>query len=519
MLALTVDGWEWWVVAIGGLAVLGLSIADNLRVRSLRSRDRALIHDAEIRAEQIVSDARQAADEESDRIRQDAEQKVRRKTLELDEREQRFRVQQDLLHSQMENQVRRETQLAADQAILGEERHRLEALIDGARSQGEELRKRLIEVASLSEEQAKKKLMDTVASEAHEQARDLTNRILEQAKREAHEQAGRIIGIAMQRYVGDSVSATTISAVALESDEIKGRIIGREGRNIRAFENATGMTVLIDDTPNTVIVSGFDPVRREIARESMERLVADGRIHPTRIEEVVEKVSADIGERIVKMGEKVVSQLRLAPMHPAILERLGRLYFRRSYSQNVLDHSVEVARLTQLIAVELGFDPTDALRAGLLHDIGKALGDEIDGSHAVAGGKFVRSHGENSVVAEAVASHHDENEHKTVLGILVGAADAISASRPGARSETVESYLRRLNDLEEVGKSFDGVERCFAFHAGREVRAFVLPEKVSDEEAKLLARKLCRKIEEQLQYPGQIRVTVVREVRCIEYAK
>ncbi|MBT7866178.1 MAG: ribonuclease Y, partial [Opitutales bacterium] len=333
------------------------------------------------------------------------------------------------------------------------------------------------------------------------------------------ESARRIIGLAIQRYAGDHTSETTTAAVALKGDDIKGRIIGREGRNIRAFENATGMTVLIDDTPNAVVLSGFDPVRREVARESMERLIADGRIHPTRIEEVVERVKSEIDDRIVKVAEEAVGKLGLSPVDGEIAKRLGRLYFRLSYSQNILDHSVEVARLTALMAAELGANVTDATRSGLLHDIGKALGDEMKGSHASVGADFIRRHGENAVVVNAVASHHDEVEHDTVLGMLVSAADAISAARPGARSEPITSYIDRLKNLEDVGMSFDGVERCFAIQAGREVRVFVRPESVSDESAYQLAKDVCRKIEDELQYPGQIRVTVIREIRCVDYAK
>ena len=325
--------------------------------------------------------------------------------------------------------------------------------------------------------------------------------------------------MAIQRYAGDHTSETTTAAVALKGDDIKGRIIGREGRNIRAFENATGMTVLIDDTPNAVVLSGFDPVRREVARESMERLIADGRIHPTRIEEVVDRVKSEIDDRIVKLAEDAVCKLGLSPVHGEVAKRLGRLYFRLSYSQNVLDHSVEVARLTALLAAELGADVTNATRSGLLHDIGKALGDEVKGSHALVGADFIKRYGENDSVVNAVASHHDEVEHETVLGMLVSAADAISAARPGARSEPITSYIDRLKNLEEVGMSFEGVERCFAIQAGREVRVFVRPESVSDESAYQLAKDVCRKIEDQLQYPGQIRVTVIREIRCIDYAK
>jgi ribonuclease Y len=305
----------------------------------------------------------------------------------------------------------------------------------------------------------------------------------------------------------------------LSGDDIKGRIIGREGRNIRAFEAVTGITVLIDDTPNAVVLSGFDPVRREIAREAMQRLILDGRIHPTRIEEVVAKVSEEMDETILKAGEDAVFKTGLPPMQAEIVKTLGRLRFRQSFSQNILDHSVEVAQLTGLMAAELGLDVTAAKRAGLLHDIGKALNHELEGSHAIIGADFIRRHGEPDDIVNGVASHHDEVPHTCPWGILVSAADAISASRPGARSETMTTYLKRLEHLEQIGLSFPGVEKCYAVQAGRELRVLVQPEQLNDEQATALARNITRKIEEELQYPGQIRVTVIRETRVVEYAK
>jgi ribonuclease Y len=307
--------------------------------------------------------------------------------------------------------------------------------------------------------------------------------------------------------------------VALPGEDLKGRIIGREGRNIRAFEAATGVTVLIDDTPNAVVLSGFDPVRREIARESMQRLILDGRIHPTRIEEIVSKVEQEMDETVLRLGEEAVQRVALPPLHPELVRNLGKLRFRHSFSQNVLDHSVEVAHLTGLMAAEMGLEVQTAKRAGLLHDIGKAISHEVEGAHALIGGDLVRRCGESEEVVNAVASHHDEVPHHGPLGILVGAADAISASRPGARSETMTTYIKRVEDLEKIGLSFAGVEKCFAVQAGRELRVLVQPEKVTDEQAFALARSISRKIEAELQYPGQIRVTVMRETRCVEFAK
>jgi ribonuclease Y len=300
---------------------------------------------------------------------------------------------------------------------------------------------------------------------------------------------------------------------------MKGRIIGREGRNIRAFENATGVTVLVDDTPNAVVLSGFDPVRREVARQAMERLILDGRIHPTRIEEVVAAVSAEMELFVQRKGEDAVFRAGLAPVHAEVARMLGKLHFRRSFSQNVLEHSVEVAHLAGLMAAELGDDIAAAKRAGLLHDVGKAMTHEIEGPHALVGAEFLKRHGEAANILNGVASHHQEVPHENILGILVAAADAISASRPGSRSESMTTYLKRLENLEQIATSFPGVEKAFAVQAGRELRVVVRPESVDDNASLLMARQIARRIEEELLYPGQIRITVIREMRCVEFAK
>jgi ribonuclease Y len=300
---------------------------------------------------------------------------------------------------------------------------------------------------------------------------------------------------------------------------MKGRIIGRDGRNIRAFETATGVTVLIDDTPNAVVLSGFDPVRREIAREAMQQLIADGRIHPTRIEEIVAKVSHEMESNILQLGQDALQKTGLPPLDPEIVKLLGKLHFRLSYSQNILSHSIEVAQMTGLMAAELGMDADIAKRAGLLHDIGKAVSHEVEGPHALSGAEIIKRYGESEEVVNGVASHHNDVPSISPLGALISAADAISASRPGARAESMTTYLKRIEDLEKLALAFPGVEKCFAVQAGRELRVFVQPDKINDEDAYLLARKLASKIEETLHYPGQIKVTVIRETRCIETAK
>jgi len=347
----------------------------------------------------------------------------------------------------------------------------------------------------------------------------LSQHILDDAKARAEEQARKIISLAIQRYAGHHSFETSTATVNIKGEEMKGRIIGREGRNIRAFEAATGVTVLIDDTPGAVVLSGFDPVRRQIARESMERLILDGRIHPSRIEEVVGAVTQEMDQAILRAGEEAVMKLGLAPMHGELIKLLGRLHFRHSFAQNILAHSVEVAQLMALMAAELRLDVAAAKRAGLLHDIGKAVNHEVEGAHAIVGAEIAKRYGESDEVVNAVASHHGEVPHVGPFGILVSAADAISASRPGARSETVMTYIKRVEDLERIGLSFPGVEKCFALQAGRELRVMVQPGQVTDEQSYMLARNIARKIEEELQYPGQIRVTMVRETRCVEFAK
>jgi ribonuclease Y len=503
--------------ALGAFLIVG--IWDWTRLRFLQTRRLQLLKEIEVEIEFSKTEAQLAAKLDADRIRETVEVRLESKEKTVMEREEQALKREGILNQQLESLSTRESALGRQREDLDSKQKELNLNLEEASSLGAKWAEKLSLLAGLSATEARSEVLEVAEAASLGEARDLSRRILEKAKLESEESARRIIGLAIQRYAGDHTSDTTTAAVALKGDDIKGRIIGREGRNIRAFENATGMTVLIDDTPNAVVLSGFDPVRREVARESMERLIADGRIHPTRIEEVVDRVKSEIDDRIVKLAEEAVGKLGLSPFHGEIAKRLGRLYFRLSYSQNVLDHSVEVARLTALMAAELGANVTDATRSGLLHDIGKALGDEMKGSHASVGADFIRRHGENAVVVNAVASHHDEVEHETVLGMLVSAADAISAARPGARSEPITSFIDRLKNLEEVGMSFDGVERCFAIQAGREVRVFVRPESVSDESAYLLAKDVCRKIEDELQYPGQIRVTVIREIRCVDYAK
>jgi ribonucrease Y len=474
---------------------------------------------AQREADALLREARLAANEQALSIRQKVEQSLAERQGDIQRRDEQARERERLINAQLEGlgehqQVLslKERELERRHAQLDQRDHELAEL---ARTRRAELQR----VAHLSETEARAEFLREIEQQALRDASDLTRNILEQARLNAEPEARRILSLALQRYAGDQTFETTTSTVALQGDDLKGRIIGREGRNIRAFEAATGVTVLIDDTPNAVVLSGFDPVRREIARESMHRLIIDGRIHPTRIEEVVSKVTEEMDVAIQQAGAEAVYQLGLPPLHDEIVRLLGRLKFRRSFSQNILAHSIEVAHLTALLAAEVGVDVPTAKRAGLLHDIGKAVNHEIEGAHAIVGADLLRRYGESDEVVNAVASHHDEVPHTNPFGILVSAADALSASRPGARSETMSIYLKRLEDLERIGQSFDGVEKCFAVQAGRELRVLVQPGQLNDEQAFFLARNIARRIEEELHYPGQIRVTVIRETRCVEFAK
>lgn len=486
---------------------------------ALALREQAVLEEARRQAEAIAREARLRADEQVLQVKQETEQSFLSRRHELQKEEHQLVERETLINRQLLSVVEEEKRLRHQQDACEQKAAELEA----HRAQLVELERRrraeLQSISKLSENEARHQLLKQVECESLQDAGELTRRIIEEAKCHAEQKARHIICLAIQRYAGEHTYEISSATVALPGEDLKGRIIGREGRNIRAFEAATGVTVLIDDTPNAVVISGFDPVRREIARESMQRLILDGRIHPTRIEEVVGKVTQEMSDTIIRLGEEAVARAGLSPLHPELVKFLGRLRFRHSFSQNVLDHSVEVAHLTGLLAAELGLDLTVAKRSGLLHDIGKAVNHEIEGAHALIGADLLRRYGESDDVVNAVASHHDEAPHHGPFGILVSAADAISASRPGARSETMTTYIKRVEDLERIGLSFQGVEKCFAVQAGRELRVMVRPEQISDEQSFALARSISRKIEAELNYPGQIRVTVLRETRCIEFAK
>ena len=488
--------------------------------RALKSTESSLKEHSRREAEVLTRSARMLTREETNRLRDEIENAIGAESDEIRQREKRLEERESLLDRQLQSLLENEKQLNQRQAALrqlesdlGEKQKTAEQLID-------KHKEALGKIADLSSDDARDRLFEIIGDETKMEASQISKAIVDGAKDHAEEKARRIIGLAIQRYAGEQTYEATTATISLNGDEeIKGRIIGREGRNVRAFETATGVTVLIDDTPNTVVLSGFDPIKREIARESMARLVKDGRIHPTRIEEVVSKVTEENNYNLANVGEEAAQKAGVSTLSQEVLSVLGKLRYRSSYSQNVLAHSVEVAHLMGLLAGEMGLDISKAKRIGLLHDIGKAMSEEVEGPHAIVGADFLKRNKEPEDVVNGVASHHGEVPYDFIWGILVSAADAISASRPGARSETMTSYLQRFRNLERIGASFDGVDKCYAVQAGREIRIIVNPKKISDEESYDLARQVARKIEEELQYPGQIRVTMVRENRFVEYAK
>jgi len=487
------------------------------KARTLQNE--TLLDKARNEAESIKRNATAAASQEALKLREQIEQSFADRRAERAESERRLGEREALINSQLQQMMEAEKRLKHDKDAVETQMSTVETGKRELEDLKAQARETLQKLAGLTSTEARETLLRAIEQEALNDASNLTRRILDEAKSRAEDKARQIISVAIQRYASDHTFANSTATLALPNDEIKGRIIGREGRNIRAFEAATGVTILVDDTPGAVVVSGFDPVRREIARESMSRLIQDGRIHPTRIEEVVAAVTQEMQETVVRLGDEAVAKAGLPPMHPEIVKLLGRLHFRHSYAQNILDHSIEVAHLMGLMAAELGVDVTQAKRAGLLHDIGKAVNHEIEGPHAIVGADIIKRYGEAEPVVNGVASHHNDVPPIGPLGILVSAADAISASRPGARSETTATYLKRIEDLEKIASAMPGVEKSYAVQAGRELRVFVQPDRVNDEEAFALARNIASKIQNELQYPGQIKVTVIRETRCVEVAK
>ncbi len=477
------------------------------------------IEDAQKKAANIISDVQLEAKEIifAAKAQSDAESKERLK--EVSAVEKRIHQREELIDSKLTQFDKREQDIKKNEQSIADKTRNLEAIKDEVESLKNQHVQKLEEISGMDSRQAKEELMQSLESEARHEAAKLLKQIQDEAEAEADKRAKRILATAIQRYSTDVVSARTVSVVNLPSEEMKGRIIGREGRNIRSIEAVTGVDLIIDDTPDAVIISSFDPIKREIARLSLEILVVDGRIHPSRIEDVVEKVTKDMNDNVWEAGQQATFELGLHGINPELIKLIGSLKYRTSFSQNVYQHSLEVAHLCGIIAAELGVNQKNAKRIGLLHDIGKAVDHEVEGSHAIIGADIAKRYGESVKVVEAISSHHNESPVNSVYGFLVQAADSLSAARPGARHEMLENYVKRLVELEGIATSFDGVAKAFAVQAGREVRIMVDVDKVSDEGADRLAQDITKAIEEKLTYPGQIRVVVIRESRAIRFAK
>ncbi|MDK2921305.1 MAG: ribonucrease [Desulfonauticus sp.] len=459
------------------------------------------------------------AKDEIFRQKREWEQEYREKEKELKKQEQRLQEKEERLEKKLEDVSQKERELLSWESKLSKEERRLEEKRAELDALILEETKKLEEVSGLTREEAKKILLAEMENQVRHEAAKRMRQIEMEAQEQAAKKAKEILATAVQRYSGEYVIDNTVTVVELPSEEMKGRIIGREGRNIRALEAVTGVDLIIDDTPETVVLSAFNPLRREIARQALERLISDGRIHPARIEEVVQKVEKEMEDKLKEIGEQATFDVGVHGIHPELVKLLGRLYYRTSFSQNVLQHSLEVAFLCGIMAAELGLDEKIAKRAGLLHDLGKAVDHEVEGPHALIGADLAKKYGESEEVVHAIAAHHEDVTPSSVLAVLVQAADSLSGARPGARKELLENYVKRLEELENIATSFDGVEKAYAIQAGRELRVMVDCEKVGDENTYLLCKDIAKKIEEEMTYPGQIKVTVIRERRAVDFAK
>jgi ribonucrease Y len=506
---------------IAGVVALVFGVAIGFVVRktmaqsqaqSAESRAQKVVLDAEREAEQVVRTALVEVKEEIGAMRRDAEEEIRSRREEIKRQEARLGQREEALEAKLAELERRSTEMDDRDQQLQKVRQHLEHA-------AEQHRQRLERVAQMTSQEARDALMAQVVDEAKRSAMAQVREIEQRAREEGEERARKIVTIAIQRVASEQTSESTVSVFSLPSEDMKGRIIGREGRNIRAFEAVTGVNLIIDDTPEAVVLSCFDPVRRETARLTLEKLVSDGRIHPARIEETYERSQKEIEEQIRRAGEEAVLEVGVTDMHPELVKLLGRLQYRTSYGQNVLRHLIESAHIAAAIASELGIDPRVPKRGALLHDIGKAVTHEIEGSHAIIGAEIARRLKEAPEVVHCIESHHGEVEQRTVEAVIAQIADGISGGRPGARRESLETYVKRLERLEEICTGYAGVEKVYAMQAGREVRVMVKPQDIDDLSAQIMARDIAKQVEEELQYPGQIKITVVRETRSVEYAR
>jgi ribonuclease Y len=510
-------------LAAGGVAAVLLEMLRRYQTRarsaSAEEAARRIVEEARKESEAIRKEAQFQAKDTVLQARAELEREVKEERAELQSIEKRLLAREESLDGKLESFQAREAELARQrQALQEREKAVAEQETECARRVAE-TREALERVAGLTREEAKRVLVEQMVDEARHEAGKRIRQVEEEAREEADRKAKKIITVAIERVAGEFIAERTVSVVHLPSDDMKGRIIGREGRNIRAIEAATGVDLIIDDTPEAVVLSCHSPIRREIARSALERLISDGRIHPGRIEEVVRKAEQEVEESVREAGQRAVFEVGIHGVHPEIVKLLGMLRYRYSYAQNVLAHSIEAAFICGMMAAELGINEKQARRAALLHDIGKALTHEIEGSHAIIGADLARKYGESAKIVNAIAAHHEEVKAETILAPLVDAADALSGARPGARREVLESYVRRLEDLERISNSFRGVEKSFAVQAGREIRILVEPSQISDDQAMALARDVARKIEGEITYPGQIKVTVIRELRASDYAR
>ena len=500
-------------LAIGLL--IGMFIRKKIaesKIESAEQEAKRLVELAKIEAENLRKEEIFKAKEEIMNARNELDQEIKERRGEIQKQESRIIQKEENLEKRSENFEKKERELEREEQAVKEKKQEIEEL-------KQKQMQVLQDTAKLTQEEAKVQILKNVEQGLTAEKATLVRELEQKAKEESSKNAKEIISYAIQKCAADHSSETTVSIVPLPSDDIKGRIIGREGRNIKALETLTGIDLIIDDTPEAVILSGFDPLRREVARIALEKLIDDGRIHPAKIEEMVEKAKEELSATIKEEGERAVLETGVIGLNPEIVKLLGKLKYRTSYGQNVLNHSIEVSNLARIMAEELGLDPKIARRAGLLHDIGKALDHDMEGTHVEIGVEVLKKFKENPLVINAVEAHHGDVEPQTLEAVLVQAADAISASRPGARRETLEAYIKRLENLENIADSFDGVEKSFAIQAGREVRIIVKPDKISDDQMTLLARDVSKRIEDEMDYPGQIKVNIIRETRVVDYAK